>query len=821
MKYKPSILWIRAVTLVLLLLSIGLLPVPKQSVQAQSSDLTMKVTAAYNGYFKYGEWLPVWVELSNQGNDLNAEIRIQVNSSQGALIFSSPVELPSGSRKRVPVYVLPNNYSRELDVRLVSDEKALVTQKATVRPQPNISYFVGMVAPERGALAMLNGVRFTGQERPKILVDLTLEDLPERAEGLRAFDLLVFNDIDTSTLSPEQINALTGWVQQGGRLVIGGGAGAQRTAAGLPENLLPMRVQSTGELSKNDLPDLAAFAASDPILTSGPYVVATGESLESKVLVGTKEQPQVLERTVGQGVVDFVIFDLAGTPFNGWPGTQAFWQKLIGPSGSYPDYMPFDMSPRQYRANTLSYPLSNIPTLDLPSINSVSILLAIYILIVGPVNYLVLRRGKRMHWAWVTIPVITLLFTGAAFGIGYTMRGNDLILNKIALIETKPNGTASITSYMGLFSPRMQSYEILIEGENLISPISGYDPGPWGATGTTTTGSQMILEQGQPAKVKGLTVNQWAMQSFMAEGSWEDFGGFTGSLRMENEALVGTVRNDSKYPLTDVVVTMQSRFARLGDMAPGEEKKVDVALSNLQSDRFGTPLSYRLFQERFPNGPMPRDIEQKSNILSSIFENGPWSKLSSRMMPSSAGNISSANILIFGWLDQAPPIVTVENNTLTQKTTALVFSVLDYTMPESGFLSIPAGMINGSMTKSPQNGGNCGVSTSVQMASGQAEFEYQLPAEIKNFQVDTLKLSLWRDSGNQMGMPIIALYNWQTESWVSIQEPIQGVNIIQGAAPYVNGNGSVRVQVSSQTDTFGCIYLDLGLEATGSTRQGG
>ena len=331
------------------------------------------------------------------------------------------------------------------------------------------------------------------------------------------------------------------------------------------------------------------------------------------------------ERAIGGGAMDLMAFDLAGLPFNGWPGTQPFWQKLIGPSGSYPENMPFDMSPRQFRSNNLFYPLSNIPSLDLPSIKGLSILLVIYVLIVGPLNYLFLRWRRRLHLAWITIPIITLLFAGASFGIGYAMRGNDLILNKIALIETEPGGDASVTSYMGLFSPRMQSYEVTVQGQSLISPMSGYDPNPWGNTGTTT-GSRMIFVQGQPSIVKGLTVNQWAMQSFMSEGIWENFGSFSGDLRIENETLVGTVRNESQYPLTDVVLMMQSRFVRLGDMAPGAEKKIDMGLSNLQGDRFGTPVSYRLFQENMTNGPIPRAVELKMNIISSIFENLRWAR---------------------------------------------------------------------------------------------------------------------------------------------------------------------------------------------------
>jgi hypothetical protein len=319
----------------------------------------------------------------------------------------------------------------------------------------------------------------------------------------------------------------------------------------------------------------------------------------------------------------------------------------------------------------------------------------------------------------------------------------------------------------------------------------------------------------------GLTVNQWAMQSFMSEDTWPGFGQITGELRMEDEKLVGTLRNDSGYPLTDVVIAMQSRFVKLGDLAPGEEAAVDMGLSNLQSDRFGTPLSYRLFQEHQMGGPMPRAIELKSNIISSVFENGPMMKLSSSRVAFGTGSYNG--ILVFGWLNQAPPDVEVGNNGLSQQVTALVYTTLDFNLPESGFLSLPPGMVSGVMTRMPQEGGTCGANTSVHMARGQAEFEFQVPANLPNLRVDTLKLALWRDNSSPWNMPEISLYQWGDETWTTIQEPIQGTNVIQNASPYVNESGVVRVRLSSESDTFGCIYLDLGLEAelSGGAYQNG
>lgn len=790
-----------------------------QKAVLQNSDLEMSAYAAFDGYFKYGEWLPIWVELENKGSDLDATLRIQISGSQNILVFETPISLPTGSHKRVAVHVLPNNFSRELEVHLVQDDTALATQKVTVRPQPNITFFTGLVTADRGALALLNGVELGGQDRQKVLVDLTVADLPERAEGLRAFDLLVFNDIDTTSLSPEQVSALSSWVQQGGLLVIGGGAGAQRTMAGIPENLSPFLVRRTSTIKGADLDALASFAGGEPIVTSGPFVIAGGDIVDAQISSGSNDLPILIERSVGSGAVIFSTLDLASAPFNGWPGTQVFWQNLIGSRGIYPDYMPFDISPRQYRANNLYFALSNIPSLDLPSVKNISILLIVYILIVGPVNYLVLRRLKRMHWAWITIPTLTLLFTAAAFGIGYGLRGNDLILNKIALIETRKDGNASVTSYMGLFSPRLEAYEVSVEGENLISPMTGYDTNVWG--GSPTSGGEMVFVQGQTSTVRGLSVNQWAMQSFMSESAWQDFGDFSGKLRIENEALVGTIRNDTSQTLTDVVVAMKSRFARLGDMAPGEEKPVDVGLSNLQNERFGSPLSYRLFQENLAGGPLPRDLEQKTNILNSVFETGYWSKFSSSFSPAAQNKDTTGDIVVFGWLDQAPPAVQVPNNTLTQKTTALVYTYMDYNLPENGYLTLPAGLIPGAIVAIPVNSGTCGTSTSLQMTTGTAEFNFQAPDAIRGFQIDTLKLVLYRDNSNMGEKPDISLYNWNNESWTKIQDPIQGTNIIENADPYVDKNGLVRIQLTTENDNSGCIYLDLGLEAAKAAGQGG
>lgn len=811
MNLKSSI----ALWLAFLLLITAVLVTPGNNAGAQATTPVMTASAAYSGYFKYGEWLPVWVELENQGQDIEAQIRVEVSTSQGLIVYEVPVSLPSGSHKRIPVYVLPNNFSRELAIKLVSEGKTILSSKAAVRPQSNISYFSGLIAPQRGALSLLRGIKLPGQERPTVLMDLTLAEIPERADALHSFDLLVFNDVDTTKLTPGQKDALVGWIQKGGHLVIGGGAGAQRTLAGLPDSLAPLKITATSEVQGADVGSLAQYAQTDPIVATGPFVIAQGDlGSESRVAASAKDLPLLVEKPVGYGMVHFVALDLAGAPFNGWTGCQAFWETVIGPAGAYPENMPFDMSPRTFLSSSLIYALSNIPSLDLPSVKGIIIMLGIYILIVGPINYLALRRMRRLHLAWVTIPLITAIFALGTFGLGYTMRGNDLVLNKIALVQVGSNGDAPVTSYMGLFSPRQQAYEISVQGEGLLSPMTGYEYDPWGTGGVNTTGGEMVFVQGQPARLRGLTVNQWSMQSFMSEGTWKGFGSLEGNLRLENETLVGTVKNSTQYALSDVVVTLQNRIQRLGDMAAGEEKEVNLGLANLQADRFNSSISYRLYQENLEPGKSPTRLDNlKMNIISSVFENGTWMKtISSRRFPSSSGD-NNGGVFVFGWMEQAPPEVSIEGNTLAYKTTTLVYSSIDYRLPTSGYLSLPPGLIPGSITKYPISGGVCGTSTSVSLGQGQAEMEFSIPSYLTGVKVTTLKVSLYQDSGSVGGLPEVALYQWENESWTTIQEPIQGTNIIQNAAPYIK-EGKVRIRLGTEgNNNYSCNYVDLGLEA--------
>jgi hypothetical protein len=743
------------------------------------------------------------VELENVGPDLETEIQIRVPGSWGATTFAAPTSLPTGSRKRVPVYVLPNNFSHTLEVELVASGKVLVSQKVPVKSQPNISYLVGLMAPERDALSFIGNTRLPGLERPKILIDLSPADLPERAEGLRSFDCLILNDIDTSSLTPQQREVLENWVQRGGRLIIGGGAGALHTVAGLPEDLLPFLPHGQAEV--DTLPTLADFAGAEPIRVPGPFVVATGDQTRGYTLLAQAGLPLVREQNVGNGFVDFVAFDLASSPFDAWTGTTAFWERLLSPGAAYPDWLPPDMSPRQTKSSQMTYALSNLPALDLPSIRGLGLLLIVYVLLVGPANYLLLRWRKRLHWAWITMPVITVAFSAGAFGLGYALRGSDLILNKIAIIELQSDGTAAVTSYLGLFSPSRQSYEIQVPGEDLLSPLNP-DYSPWDSSGVEA-GGEVVFVQGDPSRVRGLAVNQWSMQTFMTEGRWESFGAIESDLQLQEAALVGTLRNQTPFKLADTALVLGNHFERLGDMEPYASKPVQMKLSEVNEGAFGQPLSFRLFEEQLmqpgPTGP-PREAELRRVLVESVFDQGylaPW------------GSFQPQHLALIGWLDQAPPQVAVNGREPAHQTTALLYAPISYALPGEGEIILPPGLLHGALVEMPLEGGRCGPqSTSLWLGRGDAVFEFQVPEDLLDAEINRLKLLIRTDGGGWWQAPTMAVYAWGAEEWVRIEEPVMGTNIISNANDMVGQDGQVRIRLSAQSNLGGCLYLELGVE---------
>jgi hypothetical protein len=251
--------------------------------------------------------------------------------------------------------------------------------------------------------------------------------------------------------------------------------------------------------------------------------------------------------------------------------------------------------------------------------------------------------------------------------------------------------------------------------------------------------------------VRGLTIDQWSMQAFMSEGTWDDFGEIAADLQYSTNFITGSIRNNSKIRLTDIALVLGSSIQRIPSLSPGEEVQVRLEMPNLATPNLGAPLSYRLFEQEFSQ-PMPtgisRELQLKQNLVDNLFSYG-FNAPSSAMFGAKGAVGDITQVLLLGWFDDAPPNLTVSGRSIAQQTTGLLSMNLSYSFPDSGHLSLPPGLIPSAIVEMPVEGGSCGYpgTQAIYLGRGTGVIEFYLPETFQGVNIDELVVYIGTEGG--------------------------------------------------------------------------
>ncbi len=789
---RPDRRWLRRIgSAFLVLIFAGLLAVPAQA----AAGVTMQVEPFFSGHFKFGEWLPLRVSLTNDGPARQVQVRAESTAAGAQTAFIAPVELPTGARKRITLYVQPPSFARALRVRALDGETELESQTVDLTIERNVNYVVGVVAPRTQAFSVLNGLTLNPSSNDQFLkgpasysratrmIPITLADIPDRPEGLRTLDALIISGVDTSELSSEQKSSLAMWVQQGGRLILGGGAAAARTLSGMPAELIADWRGMGDPQDVSSLSGLGQFAGEN-VRIQGPFAV-TWPPAAPRALVTQDANALLVEKRVGEGYVDYSALDLASSPFDAWAGASQYWIKLLTPGSAYPTGAPPDVSPRSTRANGMSYALQNMPALELPSIGWLGGLLGVYLLLVGPVNYFVLRRWRKLAWGWVTIPILTLLFSVGAFAFAYQLRGGDVILNKISVITL---GQAEpMQTYVGVFSPERSTFSLRFKGLALIAPLS-LEMNPFGAPATASAAAEIV--EGEPTEVRGVQVNQFAMQGFAAESPAPENWSIESDLTIEGDRIRGTLVNRTSQDLIDPVIVLGNRLSRLESLTAGQSRTVDQNSVTGSGEQF----PYSLYTFTGPTGPTgpSRELQVRQQLLSNYYQN-----LGGPPQPPSRPTL-------IAWMHNSPLDVEIAGSRWATQQMSLVIAELNVRYAPGHIRLAPRELV-AQLTEAQGQVGLCGPFNQVMVNNGSVVLEFRLPDGLAKLQITRLALVI------QVGDPPVIQVADRSGEWVTIASPRTGRNELSDPARFVSADGLVRVRLSGNAPR-NCAQYDLDIE---------
>jgi hypothetical protein len=246
--------------------------------------------------------------------------------------------------------------------------------------------------------------------------------LPTQWSAYQGVDLVALSTLDLAfiqSIPTEKFNALTEFVRSGGRLFISLGKNSIEIAQ-LPwlSELLPGFVRSL-------VPNVNASMIESMVGTSKqrleglsmPMLQLTRGISEFTITLPNRQRLQVISRA-GLGLGQVIVFaaDLNAPPLSDWEDRPALIQRLLQNQWVVPDekqgaatatsnsYLGYDDLFGQLRAA-----LDTFPQVRTISFSYLAVLLVLFLLIIGPVEYyLCIRGANRSGWTWLALIIVVV-----------------------------------------------------------------------------------------------------------------------------------------------------------------------------------------------------------------------------------------------------------------------------------------------------------------------------------------------------------------------------------------------------------------------------
>jgi hypothetical protein len=786
------------------------LTLPAAAAPVGAADaIQLDARALVAGRFESNGWLALSVTLSNSGAPTTGYLA--ADGEDGTV--RRFVELPAGAHKVVPLYVRPASFVRTVAVRFESVAGAsLATGSTDVKVLERTSGHVAIVGDGGGNLRPQMIARGAGFPEP---IPLAPTDLPERPEPLRGIETIVWA-ADSSGLTEQQRRSLERWVAAGGQLVVLGGPDWQARTAAF-DALLPVERLTSQDAGNANA--LAAWAGADAPEGADPLTLAVGDLRAGAISLVDNGAGRTLFAAIsrGAGRVGFVGIDLATAPFRTWAGSPLLWTRLIPDDRIIEQWAGIGPADEDV-ANIMTQALANLPSLAVPPAELLLAVIVGYILLIGPLSYLVLRRLDRRELAWVVAPILVIIFSGVSYGIGASMKGSQIIVNQIAVVRSSTDGTAaSVSTYAGIFSPSRATYDLTVRGDALLSALqlTTVDPSTGGAVANYAT------EQGDPAHLHGLAVSVFGLQAVRAEALLAHTASLRVTWSVTGTRLEGRVTNEATRPMEDVAVISATGGVLVGTLAPGQTKVFAMPLRNVN----GTSASQMVYGSvNFDGSAAQREILVRSQVIDALVGYGGG-------FPGKVGGVSSGidrGPFVVGWqADQVPLEVELDNQEIQRYAQSVEV------------LSGQPTLGPGSVSLSPLQLTSEVVATAgdasqsqpgfVTLGNGEVTFRLSLPLEASGLEPSKVTLVAASDPGtlffDQTNVATflpqgyrMAVYDTLAAEWVDLGDLSQRTQFDAADPSHVlddAGRILIRVTGSGVPRDFGQVSVFVGARITG------
>jgi hypothetical protein len=851
--------------LILIILLLGvLLPVTQVYAQDELEEqISFSVNAGYDGRLRPNMWSPLRITVTNNGTTtITGKFVVRPETTGRAIpnAFSTPVDLAANTEQLLFLYVVTRgnvSSTNPLRVELLNDAGDVIVAKrvpATVlEPRDNL-YIVVTDTPN----STLNLTDLAVGGYQAFQANWSVENIPDHVAALESINMMMFTDVDSGALTPAQKRAITAWVMGGGHLIVTGGANWQPTATSF-DNLLPLI--PNGSETAEDLTALAHLAGRYSTTLEDNFVLAEGDLIDSAYVLAATDDgtPLVARRQFGNGTVDYIAIDPENTLLRNWDELPQLWMSLLTSTNAQPSWT-FGFSNWEPAIAATEI----LPGLNMfPAIITLTGFMLAYIMFVGPLNYFVLSRFNRREYAWFTIPILIVLFTAMAWSFGTELRGTDVTLSRLSVIQTWPDAEeAKMDQLIGLLAPRRDNYTLSIEDDRFLRPISE-NVANVGTAGRSLTDVEIV--QSNHFAAVDFPVDSSFIASFTTSGT-TDKPDISGRVTFTNnsasggvQAFQGSVSNDSDIELHNPVILARGNALRLdAPLLPGETYTfdssdlivafgdeipisipsslehalaVDTPFTTTSESGLKTTLNHYVNESMYSIMDIVGSEYYNDNFSISFSDSDEEKEIRRRqallesfVIDQYASDAQGNRVFLIGWSNDTHPSdedTGGEHNVID--TTLYIIEVeVEHEMVAATDTFITADQFTWvSLERSGQS--NVGPMRLTTYPGTNLIYQFTPLPEAVLSEVDELTVLLNKARSNSSESSI-GLWNWQTEEWEQLVLPINQQKLVEISIPnsdmpditqYLGPQNSVRININDADTGRALIIIRMGIEQRG------
>jgi hypothetical protein len=454
------------------------------STALAAPDTSLDVALGWGDHLKAGRWGPITVQVSNpkvQGAVL------EVYAPQGgayAMVLQQYFTLGPATTT-LQVYAPLRYYGGESATVVIRNADS---GKALARYPPESSSYMDYhqrflnqstdrLVGVSGARTSLDAIRGQVQGIDWQLGHLPQYLLPRAPVGYDSLDLLLLNKADLIKVNVQQQKAIVDWVRAGGNLLLWPGDDPIPTTGPLIQ-ALPCRIEGpvTVEFDKQarqelGLPDRVAGVRARKLVPNPD----AGDDAELLALFPRSSGGEAYRRRLGLGRIVVTPIDLAQLPYEDPAKTQVLWSKVLDGMGVLPNeaasdptvssagYYSLDaeISRQAVATNQLMNLLGNVPGAGRFGFAYVAYVLLGMMVVVGPLDWFVLKKLGRQPWTWVTTAGWIGLITFAAVFAGHLIKSGQLHYRTVQLVDQVGGQTVGDVTLGCVYSPKTTEYQLL------------------------------------------------------------------------------------------------------------------------------------------------------------------------------------------------------------------------------------------------------------------------------------------------------------------------------------------------------------------------